>query len=139
MISITGVHDVIYDFIKSLPNSSEMQNILIDNSEPFVKELQSKIPVDKGVTRDALRVIKMRRADVIIVGIDYRYLQKKGGASKRPSNILYFIEEGHKTKRGSVTPRPFVVNTYNSYKEKLAKDISDDIILTIEKKFNAGI
>lgn len=139
MINITGVQDVIFDLVKSLPDSTEMQNILLTNSDPFVKELQSKIPVDKGVTRDALRVIKLRRADVIVVGIDYRFLQKKGGASKRPSNILYFIEEGHKTKRGSVTPRPFVINTYNSYKEKLAKDISEDIILTIEKKFNANV
>lgn len=139
MINITGVQDVIFDLVKSLPDSTEMQNILLTNSDPFVKELQSKIPVDKGVTRDALRVIKLRRADVIVVGIDYRFLQKKGGASKRPSNILYFIEEGHKTNRGSVTPRPFVINTYNSYKEKLAKDISEDIILTIEKKFNANV
>ena len=139
MINITGVQDVIFDFVKSLPDSTEIQNILLTNSDPFVKELQPKIPVDKGVTRDALRVIKLRRADVIVVGIDYRFLQKKGGASKRPSNILYFIEEGHKTKRGSVTPRPFVINTYNSYKEKLAKDISEDIILTIEKKFNANV
>lgn len=144
MIRVTGITDIINDLVKALPNGDEVNNILVKNADPLVQDLKSKIPSRTGTTRDSLRVVQLRRKNIIIVGIDYRDLQKKGGKNKRPSNILYFIEEGHATRSkgkgmATVSPRPFIESAYNSHKERIINGVSSEIIKTIETKFNAGV
>ena len=144
MIQVTGIYDIVNDLLKALPTGDEVQNILVHNADPLVQDLKSKIPVSDGVTRDNLKVVQLSRKNFIIVGIDYQGLLRKGGKSKRPSNILYFIEEGHRTRskgKGSATvnARPFIVSTYNVHKERLINSISEDLIKVIETKFNANV
>ena len=134
MAQLEGMDDVLQALRNLLPAPDEVNKVLTPFAEDVADEMRSRVPVDQGVVKNAIGVIKRKKAQYVDAGIDYKKLN-----NKRPSNIGYLLEYGFVHKGGKqVQPQPFIRPSFEACKDRILKGMSEAFSQLLTKKWEGN-